>query len=49
MTTGNLVLNRLHKKADLIETNVNCTRDRKVGAAVWAKLSFDLGKKAPVT
>ena len=32
ITTGILVLIRLHKKADLLETKVNCTKDRKVCA-----------------
>ena len=30
VTTGTLVLIRLHKKADLPEMKVNCTKDRKV-------------------
>ena len=39
VTTEILVLIRLHKKADLIETK--CRKDRKVHAE---KTSFDLGK-----
>ena len=36
-----LILIRLHKKADSLETNVNYMKDRKVRAD---KKSFDLGK-----
>ena len=32
ITTGTLVLTRLHNKADLLETKVNCAKDRKVHA-----------------
>ena len=41
MTTGTVVLIRLHKKADLIDMKVNC---RKNGKAHVDKNSFDLGK-----
>ena len=32
VTTATLVLIRLHKKAELLEMTVNCTKDRKVHA-----------------
>ena len=32
VTTGTLVLIRLHNKVDLPETKVNCMKDRKVHA-----------------
>ena len=40
-TTGTLVLIKLYKKVDLLETKVNCTNDSKVCAD---DKSFDLGK-----
>ena len=40
-TTGILVLIRLLKKADLLETKVNCT---KIERFMLIKISFDLGK-----
>ena len=30
VTTGTVILMRLHKKPDLLEPKVNCTEDRKV-------------------
>ena len=39
ITTGTLVLIRLHKKPDLMETKVDCMKDRKVYVD---KISFDL-------
>ena len=30
LTTGTVVMIRLHKIADLLEAKVNCTKDRKV-------------------
>ena len=40
ITTATLVLPRLLKKADLLETKVNSMKER----FIWTKLSFDLKK-----
>ena len=45
MTTGTLVLTRLHKKADLLETNLNCMKDKRF---VWMKISFNLDTISPM-
>ena len=41
ITTGTLVLIKLHKKADLLEIKINSTKDIKVH---MDKLGFDLEK-----
>ena len=41
VTTGTVVLIRLCKKADLLETKLTA---RKIERFVWMKLTFDLGK-----
>ena len=42
MTTGTVVLIRLHKKADLIDMKVNCRKDGKAHvdniALIWEKI-----------